>query len=267
MNTKLTQVAAFTLGIPMELIKVEPSNTINGANSLFTNSSMGSESVCYAVRSSCNILMDRLRPIRESLKSDATWLEVIKAAWLKSVNLIVSDQYKIGDMQNYNIYGMALTEVEVDLLTGNHLIKRVDILEDAGESLSPFVDIGQIEGAFVMGLGYWLTEQLIYDRQTGQLLTNRTWNYKPPGAKDIPIDFRIEILRGSSNTGGFMRSKTTAEPPTCLAVSVIFAIRQAILSARQDAGLKREWVRLGAPTTPETIVLNAGNEVTSFSLE
>lgn len=254
MNTKLTQVAAFTLGIPMELIKVEPSNTINGANSLFTNSSMGSESVCYAVRSSCNILMDRLRPIRESLKSDATWLEVIKAAWLKS-------------MQNYNIYGMALTEVEVDLLTGNHLIKRVDILEDAGESLSPFVDIGQIEGAFVMGLGYWLTEQLIYDRQTGQLLTNRTWNYKPPGVKDIPIDFCIEILRGSSNTGGFMRSKTTAEPPTCLAVSVIFAIRQAILSARQDAGLKREWVRLGAPTTPETIVLNAGNEVTSFSLE
>ncbi|XP_073819307.1 uncharacterized protein [Musca autumnalis] len=267
LNTKVAQVAAYVLGVPMDLIKIESSNTINGANSDVTASSLGSESLCFAVRSACNKLNDRLKPVRDSLNTGANWLEVVSEAWRRSINLIVSDHYKRGDMTNYHIYGLALTEVQVDILTGNNVIKRVDILEDAGQSLSPYVDIGQIEGAFVMGLGYWLSEQLIYDRQTGQLLTNRTWNYKPPGAKDIPIDFRVEMLKGSSNAGGFMRSKATGEPPSCLAVSVIFALQHALQSARNDAGLKREWLRLGAPTTPETIVLSAGHEVSSFSLE
>ncbi|XP_061392391.1 uncharacterized protein LOC133327874 [Musca vetustissima] len=267
LNTKVAQVAAYVLGVTMDLIQIESSDTINGANSDVTASSMGSESLCFAVRSACNKLKDRLKPVKDSLKPDATWKEVVSEAWHRSINMIVSDHYKQGDMINYHIYGLALTEVEVDILTGNNLIKRVDILEDAGESLSPYVDIGQIEGAFVMGLGYWLTEQLIYDRSTGQLLTNRTWNYKPPGAKDIPIDFRIELLKGSANKGGFMRSKATGEPPSCLAVSVIFALRHAVQSARIDAGLKKEWLRLGAPTTPETILLSAGHEESSYSLE
>lgn len=267
MNTKIAQVAAYVLGIPLELIRIESSDTINGANSMVTGGAVGSESLCFAVRKACETLNDRLKPVKESLKSTASWLDVVQTAWSKSINMIASDHYKSGDMQNYNIYGLALTEIELDILTGNHLIKRVDILEDTGESLSPFIDIGQIEGAFVMCLGYWLTEQLVYDRQTGQLLTNRTWNYKPPGAKDIPIDFRIEMLQGSANPAGFMRSKATGEPPCCLAISAIFAIQHALQSARKDAGLKREWVRLGAPTTPETIVLNAGHEVSSFALE
>ncbi|XP_061392390.1 uncharacterized protein LOC133327873 [Musca vetustissima] len=267
MNTKIAQVAAYVLGIPLEFIKIESSDTINGANSMVTGGAVGSESLCFAVRKCCEELNGRLKPVKESLKSNASWVDVVQSAWNKNINMIASDHYKNGDMQNYHIYGLALTEVEVDILTGNHLIKRVDILEDTGESLSPYIDIGQIEGAFVMCLGYWLTEQLVYDRQTGQLMTNRTWNYKPPGAKDIPIDFRIEMLQGSANPAGFMRSKATGEPPCCLAISAIFAIQHAIQSARKDAGLKREWVRLGAPTTPETIVLNAGNDVSSYTLE
>lgn len=107
----------------------------------------------------------------------------------------------------YDIWGLCLSEVEVDILTGNLLINRVDILEDTGESLSPSIDIGQIEGAFIMGVGYWLTEKLVFNRQTGELLTNRTWNYKPPGVKDIPIDFRITLLQNSPNPAGFLRSK------------------------------------------------------------
>jgi len=124
-----------------------------------------------------------------------------------------------------------------------------------------------VEGAFVMGLGYYLTEQLKYDRQTGRILTNRTWNYHPPGAKDIPIDFRIELLQKSPNPVGFMRSKATGEPALCLAVGVLFAMQHAIQSARKDAGLPREWVRLGAPTTPETVVLNSGSQVETFVLK
>ncbi|XP_059220297.1 uncharacterized protein LOC131995558 [Stomoxys calcitrans] len=266
-NTKAAQVAALVLGIPLDFVKIESTDTINGANALWSSNSMTSECVCYAIRKCCNTLNERLKPIRDSLGKNATWMQVVQVAWQNSTNLIATEQYKFGDIQEYNIYCIALTEVQVDILTGNHLIKRVDILQDVGESLSPNVDIGQIEGAFVTGLGYWLTEQLVYDRQTGQLLTNNTWTYKTPGAKDIPIDFRIEMLRGPANTTGFMSSKGCGEPPTCLAVSVIFALQHAIQSARQDAGLQREWVRLGAPTTPETIVLNAGCDVASFSLE
>ncbi|XP_055908127.1 uncharacterized protein LOC129942966 [Eupeodes corollae] len=265
MNTKVAQVAAYTLGIPLDMVKVEASDTLNGANSMVTGGAVGSESLCYAVRKSCDILMDRLRPVRESMKNP-NWFDLIQEAHKKVINLIASDYYKAGDMQPYTICGLSLTEIEIDILTGNHLLKRVDLLEDTGESLNPNIDIGQIEGAFVMGLGYWLTEQLVYDRQTGELLTNRTWNYKPPGAKDIPIDFRIDLLQKSANPAGFMRSKATGEPAVCLSVSAIFAVQHAIQSARKDAGLKREWVRLGAPTTPETIVLNCGSNASQFSL-
>lgn len=263
----MAQVAAYVLGIPLELVKVESSDTINAANSMVTGGAVGSESVCFAVRKACTTLNDRLKPIKATMKKSSSWQDIVQAAWGKNINMIVSDCYKVGDMKNYVIYGLALTEVEVDMLTGQTLVKRVDILEDTGESLSPYIDIGQIEGAFVMCLGYWLTEQLIYDRSTGQLLTNRTWNYKPPGAKDIPIDFRIEMIQKYPNAAGFMRSKATGEPPCCLAVSSIFAIQHALQSARKDAGLKREWVRLGAPTTPETIVLNAGSDINNFSLQ
>lgn len=265
MNTKIAQVAAYTLGIDLSYVKIESSDTINGANSMVTGGAVGSESLCYAVRKACETLNARLQPVK---KSNAKWEETVQSAYDAKINLIASDHYKKGDMQDYNVYGMALTEIELDVLTGNSQVKRVDLLEDAGESLSPSIDIGQIEGAFVMCLGYWLSEQLVYDRQTGRLLTDRTWNYKPPGAKDIPIDFRVElVLNPQPSSAGFMRSKATGEPPCCLAVSVIFALQQALQSARKDAALPREWVRLGAPTTPETLLINAGHDVTKFKLK
>ncbi|KAH8347445.1 hypothetical protein KR059_010727 [Drosophila kikkawai] len=266
-NTKAAQVAAFVLGVPLEQVRVEASNTVSGANSMLTANSMTSEMIGLAVRKACDTLNKRLEPLKQRLGSQATWLQVLQAAYLESVFLIATESYKLGDIPNYNIFGLSLTELELDVLTGNHLIRRVDILEDAGESLSPLIDVGQVEGAFVMGLGYYLTELLVYDRQTGRILTNRTWNYHPPGAKDIPIDFRIELLQKNPNPVGFMRSKATGEPALCLAVGVLFAMQHAIQSARKDAGLPREWVRLGAPTTPETLVLNSGSQVEAFALQ
>ncbi|XP_073848046.1 uncharacterized protein [Musca autumnalis] len=265
MNTKIAQVAAHILGIPLELIRVEGSNTINGANAMVTGGSIGSEVVCFAVRKCCNTLLERLQPFREELK-DPSWQDIINLAHLRCTNLIASDGCKAGEMDPYTVCGLGLTEVEVDMLTGNYLVKRVDILQDAGESLNPNVDIGQVEGAFIMGLGYWTTELCVTDKATGQLMTNRTWNYKPPGAKDIPIDFRIELLAKSPNQAGFMRSKATGEPSICLAVNVTFALQQAIQSARDDAGLKKKWIVLNAPMTPEYILLNAGTNVDMMTL-
>ena len=107
----------------------------------------------------------------------------------------------------YNVWAVAVTEVEVDILTGEMYVVRTDILEDAGLSTSPIVDIGQVEGAYIMGLGLWTSEEIKHDPTTGELLTMNTWEYKPPAAKDIPQDFRVTLLRGARNPMGVMSSK------------------------------------------------------------
>lgn len=159
-----------------------------------------------AVKRACEIIQDRLKPIRDE-NPNLEWSALIDKAFEKEVDLVATFMYKPSDLQEYEIWAASCCEIEVDLLTGNILVSRVDIMEDVGESLSPGIDVGQIEGAFVMGLGYWLTEKLIHNSENGELLTNRTWNYKPPGAKDIPIDFRITFMQKSSNPFGVLRSK------------------------------------------------------------
>ncbi|XP_023178817.2 probable aldehyde oxidase gad-3 [Drosophila hydei] len=265
MNTKVAQVVAHTLGIALEQVRIEASDTINGANSMVTGGAVGSETLCFAVRKACETLNSRLAPVKEELKA-GDWQQLITEAYNRKINLIASDQCKQGDMEPYSVCGLCLTEVELDVLTGNYLINRVDLLEDTGESLNPNVDIGQIEGAFMMGLGYWTSEQIVVDKETGECLTNRTWNYKPPGAKDIPIDLRIELLPKSPNKAGFMRSKATGEPAICLAISVAFALQQALQSARDDAGLPKTWITLNAPMTPELLVSYAGTEPAQLRL-
>lgn len=160
-------------------------------------------------------------------------------------------------MHPYTIYGVCAAEVEVDLLTGNHLVNRVDLLEDCGQSMNPEIDVGQIEGAFVMGMGYWTCEDVKYSDK-GEVLTNNTWTYKPPGAKDIPINFRIRLPKDKPNPLGVLNSKgriktslhfevllisqhlAVAEPPLCLTVCIPLAIRNAIASARTDSDPKAE---------------------------
>lgn len=208
----------------------------------------------------------RLEPIKKSNPND-NWETLIQKAYAKNVDLMATYFFKASDLKEYDIWGTTCCELEVDLLTGNIQIQRVDILEDVGESMSPGVDIGQIEGAFVMGIGYWLTEQLIYDKQTGELLSNRTWNYKPPGPKDIPIDFRIKFLQNSSNPFGVLRSKAVGEPATGMSYSCVMALRYALHSARKDSTLKTdEFFHLGAPTTVEKIFLAANNTTEQFLL-
>lgn len=111
-------------------------------------------------------------------------------------------------MKPYPIYGACTAEVQVDLLTGEHNIIRVDLLEDVGQSMSPEIDVGQIEGAFIMGMGYYTCENLIYDDKGG-LLSNSTWTYKIPGVKDIPADFRVKFRQDSTNPVGVLNSKGT----------------------------------------------------------
>jgi xanthine dehydrogenase/oxidase len=215
LNTKMIQVASHFLGIPTEKFSIKASNSLNNANDVGTVASITSEVSCYVVKKACEELMDRLKPTRAE-HPNATWEELVEFAFQKNVDLSATSFFKVDDLETYFTYGMSCAEVEVDFLTGNILLKRVDILEDTGESLSPSIDIGQIEGAFVMGLGIWLTENLIYDPKTAELLTNRTWNYKPPGAKDIPVDFRIKLMQKKPNPFGVLRSKGVGEPPVTM---------------------------------------------------
>lgn len=155
----------------------------------------------------CEELLARIKPVRDAMPKGTPWAEITSKCNSRSIDLTSKYLCTAGDVQSYAIEGLSCAELEVDILTGTVQLRRVDILEDTGESMSPNVDVGQVEGSFVMGIGYWLTESLVYDRESGELLTNRTWTYKPPGVKDIPIDFRVRFMAKRPNPLGVLRSK------------------------------------------------------------
>ena len=157
MNTKVVQCVAQSFGVPMEMIQVKPVTTVTNPNGSTTGGSCGSESNCVATRGACEILKARLAPYKAKLGPKATWLEVIQEANASNVDLcahymmdVERDKY-----YGYQVWGVVVTEVEVDILTGEMRTVRTDLLEDAGLSTSPIVDIGQVEGAFITGLGLW----------------------------------------------------------------------------------------------------------------
>ncbi|CAB0016975.1 unnamed protein product [Nesidiocoris tenuis] len=253
-NTKAAQVAARFLGVDMNMITVKPVTTHENPNNSPTAGCQGSDCVSYAIMMCCMEINKRLAPVREKIGKKARWTDVVKEAAAQAINLKCTHMFSPKDnVKPYNIYGVVVTEVEIDVLTGQYQIKRVDLLEDAGQSISPEVDIGQIEGAFMMGMGYYTSEDIIHNHETGALMSNRSWNYKPPGAKDIPEDFRITLRKKSSNPYGTLGSKATGEPALCLSCSIPLALRYAIDSARRDAGLNEIWFEMSASFTSEQV--------------
>jgi len=159
------------------------------------------------------------------------------------------------------------SEVEVDILTGEVNILRTDIIYDCGKSLNPCVDIGQAEGAFMMGVGCMLREKVVFQKEgkdKGKLISEGTWKYKITAFKDVPKIFNVSFHENSTFTKGILSSKASGEPPLVLAITVLLAVRYAIRSARVDAGLP-QWFTLDSPATPEDIVRAAGVESTQFT--
>jgi xanthine dehydrogenase large subunit len=150
----------------------------------------------------------------------------------------------------YFAYGAALSEVVIDTLTGEHRVVAVDILHDVGRSLNPAIDLGQIEGGFIQGMGWLTTEELVFDAR-GRLLTHAPSTYKIPTASDRPPHMDIRIWeRGENVEETIHRSKAVGEPPLMLAISVFSALTQAVAAAVPGKGLPR----LDAPATPERIL-------------
>jgi xanthine dehydrogenase large subunit len=150
----------------------------------------------------------------------------------------------------YFAYGAALSEVVIDTLTGEHRVLAVDILHDVGRSLNPAIDLGQIEGGFVQGVGWLTTEELVFDT-SGRLLTHSPSTYKIPTASDRPARMDIRLWSGGRNAEPTIhRSKAVGEPPFMLAISVFSALTQAVAAAVPGRGLPA----LDAPATPERIL-------------
>ncbi|XP_066268461.1 xanthine dehydrogenase-like [Branchiostoma lanceolatum] len=267
-NTKVMQVAAATLGVPMETVHVMATNSLSGANSSVSGGSVSSELNCKGVLECCRRLNERINPIRQEMVGAPKWTELINMCHRKGVDL--SEKYMEHppppvEGAQYSVWGATCTEVELDVLTGEREITRVDIIHDSGESLNPEIDVGQVEGGFVFGLGYWLTEECRYDRKTGQLITNGTWEYKPPTTKDIPIDLRVTLLPNAPNPHGVLRSKACGEPPLLMSCSALLALRQAVGSARGDVG-RDDFFPLDAPATVEVCQQKCLVDPSDFSL-
>ncbi|XP_077870005.1 xanthine dehydrogenase/oxidase-like [Saccoglossus kowalevskii] len=277
LHTKTIQIASRVLRIPSERIYINETSTDKVPNTVLTAGSTGTTLCGNAVKIACETLMERLDPfIHENPKG--SWEEWVGAAYRNRISLSTTGLFKVSDdvminwddhpssRTSYNhTYGAACCEVEIDCLTGDHQIRRVDIVMDVGHSINPAHDIGQIEGAFMQGYGLFVVEELRYSHK-GELLTRGPGMYKIPCVSDMPRQFNVHLLEGSTCSDGIYSTKAIGEPPCLLGVSVLAAIRHAISSARSDAGLHGSF-RLDCPATPERIRLACSDNFPKDSQE
>ncbi|XP_047087102.1 xanthine dehydrogenase-like [Lolium rigidum] len=172
-----------------------------------------------------------------------------------------------GSPFNYFTYGAAFAEVEIDTLTGDFHTKTADIVMDLGYSINPAIDIGQIEGAFIQGLGWAAMEELKWGDDNhkwirpGHLFTCGPGSYKIPSVNDIPLNFKVSLLKGVPNPRAIHSSKAVGEPPFFLASAILFAIKDAVVAARAEEG-HLDWFPLDNPATPERIRMACVDSIT-----
>ncbi|CAM3576021.1 xanthine dehydrogenase molybdopterin binding subunit [Tsukamurella ocularis] len=285
LHTKMLQVAATTLGVPLSRVRLAPTRTDKVPNTSATAASSGADLNGGAVKNACEQIRDRLAAVAASLigtnPSDVrfsdgaisglgasaqtlTWEEVVHAAYFQRVQLSASGYYRTeglhwdakamqGEPFKYFAYGVAASEVEVDGFTGAYRLRRVDIVHDVGDSLSPMIDIGQIEGGFVQGAGWLTLEDLRWDKSDrptrGRLLTQSASTYKLPSFSEMPPDFRVSLLDKAHEDGAVYGSKAVGEPPLMLA----FSVREALRQAAAAFGPPGTSVELASPATPEAV--------------
>jgi xanthine dehydrogenase large subunit len=283
--TKVAQVVAQELQIDIDRIKITASDTSKVPNASATAASAGSDLNGKAAQAAARKLKKRLirfaaKHFSVSKKSvqfrnneihiadekgdkRITFSELVHLAWLARISLSATGFYRTPKINYdratfsgrpffYFAYGAAVSEVIVDTLTGENRLLRVDILHDCGKSLNPAIDMGQIEGGFSQGAGWLTSEELVWNKE-GALQTHAPSTYKIPACSDRPVDFRVRMLASTENRAKTIyRSKAVGEPPLMLALSVFYAIRDAVAGVGEQLKIPR----LQAPATPESI-LNA----------
>ncbi|RHW27515.1 xanthine dehydrogenase molybdopterin binding subunit [Nocardioides immobilis] len=264
LHTKMLQVAATALGLPIERVRLAPTRTDKVPNTSATAASSGADLNGAAVKNACEQIIARLAPVRAQLGVATTWEELVRTAYHERIQLWAAGFYKTeglswdavaarGEPFKYFAYGVAAAEVSVDGFTGAYEVDRVDIVHDVGDSLSPLVDIGQIEGGFVQGVGWLTLEDLRWDVSDGpgrgRLTTPSASTYKLPSLSEMPADLRVTLLDRATEDGAVYGSKAVGEPPLMLAFSVREALREAVAAFRPPG----ESVELASPATPEAV--------------
>jgi xanthine dehydrogenase large subunit len=270
--TKVAQVAAHALGLPLSDIKITATDTGKVPNTSATAASSGSDLNGMAVLNAVETLKER---IGEHLGGTAvfangrvnvgdvsmTFAEAAASAYQARVSLSATGFYATPKIQwdrktgqgrpfFYFSYGASCTEVVIDTLTGENRILRTDILHDVGESLNPDLDIGQVEGAYVQGAGWLTTEELVWDAR-GTLRTHAPSTYKIPACSDRPDVFNVDLFKNSNTEHTVYRSKAVGEPPFMHGISAWMALSDAIGSTGVD------YPALNAPATAERVYRTA----------
>lgn len=277
LHTKMTMIAAEALGVPLQDVHITETASNTVANTSSTAASASSDLNGYAIFNACKQLNARLEPYRQRFGKDASMHKIAMAAYFDRVNLSANGFYKTPDIgyvwgQNtgqmffYFTQGVAAAEVEIDTLTGDWTCLRADLKMDVGRSINPSIDYGQIEGAFIQGMGLFTTEESLWFRggpMAGQLATRGPGAYKIPGFRDIPQEFNASILKGVEweDLRTIQRSRGVGEPPLFMGSAVFFAIRDALKAARKQYGVQADRIeshgdgllRLESPATPERI--------------
>ena len=276
LNTKVAQIVADELGVAFEAVLATASDTSKIPNASATAASAGTDLNARAAQYAARNVRDNLAQFVSSLdncgagavsfaggkisspKGSRPFAEVVRLAYANRIQLWSDGFYRTpkihydkttltGRPFYYFAYGAACTEVAVDTLTGESRVLKVDILHDAGNSINPAIDIGQIEGGFVQGMGWLTTEQLVWNDK-GLLTTHAPSTYKIPATGDIPEHFKVDFWPEPNREDNVFGSKAVGEPPFMLAISVLEALKEAVAAARPGA------VRLDAPATAENVL-------------
>ncbi|MFD2367654.1 xanthine dehydrogenase molybdopterin binding subunit [Pseudoduganella sp. GCM10020061] len=277
-NTKVMQCVAHELGVDMAHVRISATDTSKVANTSATAASTGADLNGKAAQDAARKIRLRLAEFAATMyggdaaavrfADDAVHVngncipfpELVQKAYLARVQLWSDGFYATpglhwnpktmnGNPFSYFAYGAAVAEVVVDTLTGEWKLLRADVLYDAGRSLNPAIDIGQVEGAFIQGMGWLTTEELWWNGE-GRLMTHAPSTYKIPAISDCPHDFRVALFDNANATDSIHRSKAVGEPPLLLPFSVFFAIRDAVSAV----GRHKVNPPLNAPATCEAIL-------------
>ncbi len=274
---KVAQVVADELGISVDRIRINAADTSRVPNASATAASSGSDMNGMAAKQAAGKIRSRLTEFaaahfnaaetKISFSSNNVTVgektlafeELVQLAWLGRVSMSATGFYKTPKIHYdretftgrpffYYAYGAAVSEVVVDTLTGEYRLLRVDIVHDCGDSLNPAVDLGQVEGGYVQGVG-WLTSEELCWNEAGELTTHAPSTYKIPTCSDLAPDFRVQLLQNAGNREDTIyRSKAVGEPPLMLGISAFHAIRDAIATDEKPLP------DLQAPATPEAVL-------------
>ncbi|MGB3071936.1 MAG: xanthine dehydrogenase molybdopterin binding subunit [Ottowia sp.] len=283
LHTKVAQVVADELGVPLGRVLVTSSDTSKVPNASATAASSGTDLNGKAAQAAARTVRDNLAAFVAGLddcgagavefahgriispKTSRAFEDVVSQAYANRIQLWSDGFYRTPkihyDKQTltgrpffYFAYGAACSEVAIDTRTGESRVLAVDILHDVGRSINPAIDIGQIEGGFIQGMGWLTTEELVWNEK-GVLATKAPSTYKIPTAADVPPHFAVHLWPEANPEDTVFNSKAVGEPPFMLAISVWEAVRNAVAAAREEAGSDaRAMVCMSAPATAEKVL-------------